>query len=233
MHDYLILKTSYVDSVIMEIVSKERWLRAIAAENEGWEFHNKMQYNQHEIGNLHGQIVCYAKYMQLFTDFGTYDAEFNKLNYSEKIFDMKGRSIIDLCGGPSSLLLRCCNFSRAVVVDPGNFPDYISNRYKQHNIEWIKIPAEEFVYDQDFDECLLYNALAHVYNPFLILLNAKKHCNTLRIIEGLYSGTNENHPQDLTQIGFEQTLNVKGMLVNTNDPAPAPRGIHWTCVIKQ
>jgi len=47
-------------------------------------------------------------------------------------YDLHGRSVIDLGGGPVSLLLKCANLKkgRTVVVDPGNWPDWVRSRYE-------------------------------------------------------------------------------------------------------
>ena len=216
----------------METVSKERWQQAIRAEDHGWDFHDKNMYSRHEAGNQHGQIVTFARCVNLFEDFGTATSEENKFNYNEPIFDLGGKTIVDIAGGPSSLLLRCKNFKKAYIVDPGDFPDYITNRYKEKGIEVIKVPAEEFSYPENVDEVWMYNALAHVYDPFKILLEAKAHCKTMRVIEGINCGTDIQHPQNLTAEDFEKTLNVKGTVVDPQDPEPSPRGLHFVGVFR-
>ena len=203
------------------------WDTAIVAENHGWEFHDKNRYFQHEAGNLHGQILTFAKAMNLFAEFGVSDADASKLKYQTKIFDLQGKTVVDICGGPSSLLLRCFNFKRAIVVDPGEFPDYIKERYAENGIEIAKVPAEEFAYEQPVDEVWVYNALAHVYNPSKILLDAKANCKTMRLIEGVNCGTNIQHPQNLVAEEFEQVLGQKGTVFEPNDPEPSPRGAHF------
>lgn len=211
----------------MEKVTKERWNLAIDAENDGWSFNDRSIYMMHERGNLNGQI-SYAKKMKLFEDYFIPGME-NKIHqYDEKIFDMQGKTIVDLCCGPTSIMLRMCNFKKAYGIDPGNFPDYILNRYKENNIEWVKLPAEDFVYPEMIDETILYNALAHVQDPFKILLEAKNNSKCLRICECLYAGSNVNHPQDLTQEGFENTLGIKGEISQINDPPPSPQGLHFS-----
>jgi hypothetical protein len=211
----------------MQKVSKNIWDVAIHHENMGWSFNDKKQYMHHEIGNLHGQIVTYAKYMRLFEDFGMSNAKEFIFDYNTKLFDMKNMTIIDQFGGPSSLLLRCTNFKKAIVVDPGEFPDYITNRYKENNIEVVKLPAEEFKYPEKADLTLFYNALAHCFDPYTILLNAKNNSKEIRLIECLNAGINIQHPQNLTQEELEHILGVKGNVVDTNEPEPSPRGLHF------
>jgi len=210
----------------MEIVTRERWEQAIKAEDAGWDFHDKAMFTRHENGGQHGQIT-YARHVKLFEHFGNSTSQENQFNYNERIFDLGGKTIVDIAGGPNSLLLRCKNYKKAYIVDPGDFPDYITDRYRDRGIEIAKMPAEEFVYPEGVDEVWMYNALAHVYDPFKILLEAKSHSKTLRIMEGIHCGTNIQHPQDLTQEGFEKTLGVKGEVVDPQDPPPSPRGLHF------
>jgi len=213
----------------MKIVTKQRWNEAIAAEDNGWDFHNEDMYMKHDFGAKHGQIVTYAKHMMLFEDFSN-DNQKPIFDYSKPIFDLQQKTIVDICGGPCSLLLRCHNFKKAIVVDPGNFPEYITQRYKNHGIEVCKVPAEEFVYPEKVDEVWLYNALAHVYNPYDILLNAKKNSKKMRIIEGVNCGTDIQHPQNLKREELEKVLETRGSIVETNDPEPSPRGLHFVAV---
>jgi hypothetical protein len=190
------------------------------------------EYQNHEFGNLHGQIVTYAKYMQLFEDYAIEDAEDLKHNYDTPIFDLKGESVVDLCGGPSSLLLRCKNFSKAIVVDPGDFPDYIANRYKAKGIDWVKMPAEEFVYDKTYDNIFLYNALPHVFDAKLIVENAKKFSRKIRVCESIHAGTDDQHFYDLSQEFLEYLFEQKGIVKDMFEPAPSPRGLHFFGVFK-
>lgn len=210
----------------MEISTKDRWNLAIRLENAGWEFANRSVFERHEAGGRHGQIT-YAKYMMLFEDFGVKNAEENKFNYDQPIFDLQGKSVVDVCGGPNSLILRCFNFKKAIIVDPGEFPDYITNRYTKHGIEIAKVPAEEFEYNEKVNEVWFYNALQHVYNPYIILENAKNNSGTIRIMEAVNCGTDIQHPQNLTAEEFEKVLGIKGQVIEPNDPSPSPGGLHF------
>lgn len=221
----------------MQIVDKKYWEEnSIVEENKGWNFESE-DYFTHENGNLHGQIVTFAKHMKLFEDFGDDESEWNKHDYKSKIFDLKNKVIVDMCGGPSSLLLRCKNFKRAMIIDPGDFPDFIVNRYKENNIEILKIPAEEFDYkileeykENHHIETWFYNALAHCFQPYIILKNAMENSNIIRMIEGCNMGINIQHPQNLTQEEFEEILGQRGIMVEPNDPSPSPRGLHFVGV---
>lgn len=115
-------------------------------------------------------------------------------------FDLRGKSVLDIGGGPVSLLLKCGNFKKAVVVDPCNFPKWVGERYKTHNIEFINKPAEEIDL-KDFDEVWIYNCLQHTKDPEKIIKNALKAGKVVRIFEWINTGTNEGHITNLTK-GF-------------------------------
>lgn len=128
-------------------------------------------------------------------------------------FNLRGKSILDIGGGPISLLLKCVNFSRAVVVDPCSFPDWILERYKAHGIEFVNKRAEDIDF-QDFDEVWIYNVLQHVVDPDEVLKRAKKAGKVVRIFEWINTPINEGHLHNLTSIwlnkyfeGKEQKLN--------------------------
>ena len=50
-------------------------------------------------------------------------------------FDLGGMSVLDIGGGPCSLLLKCVNF-RGKVIDPLCFPDWVLARYELAGIEF-------------------------------------------------------------------------------------------------
>lgn len=47
------------------------------------------------------------------------------------VFDLEGRSVIDIGGGPVSLLLKCGNRGRAVVADPAEWPVWVLGDTRQ------------------------------------------------------------------------------------------------------
>ncbi|GAI35766.1 unnamed protein product, partial [marine sediment metagenome] len=113
-------------------VPDEEWSRHIAAESRYWATCQNTLDNQ-----LKQQV--YVKYMGLNEYAAPASEQHGQHLYG---FDLKGKSILDVGGGPVSLLLRCYNFSRAVVVDPCDYPDWVAERYKMAGIELIKQQAE-------------------------------------------------------------------------------------------
>src|SRR3974390_1550407 len=63
------------------------------------------------------------------------------------VYDMQGRSVLDIGGGPVSILLKAINVTNPTVVDPCSFPDWVSARYEAAGIHYVKEPGETFQLD--------------------------------------------------------------------------------------
>ena len=131
-------------------------------------------------------------------------------------FNLKGKSVLDIGGGPVSLLLKCVNFKKAVVVDPCKFPDWILERYKMHNIEFVNKPAEEIDF-KDFDEVWIYNVLEHVIDPDEVLKRAKKAGKIVRIFEWTNTGMGVGHPHNITRTLLDKYFNGELHPLNGED----------------
>ena len=59
------------------------------------------------------------------------------------VIDLKGKSVVDIGGGPTSILLKCINFSYATVVDPCDYPKWTEDRYNYAHIDLLKLPGEQ------------------------------------------------------------------------------------------
>ncbi len=147
--------------------------------------------------------------------------ETNKIN-------LNGKNIIDIGGGPNSILLRSYNFNKAVVVDPLNYPQFIIKRYNDNNISFIKDKGENVINyykNKEFDECWIYNVLEHVQCPEILLRNINSFAKILRIFEWLELPPREGHPHSINEqliqscvdyekcdynIGFLNTDNLNG-----------------------
>jgi len=119
------------------------------------------------------------------------------------VFDLKGASVLDIGGGPNSLLLKCINFSKAVVVDPINFPNWVIARYSMAGIKFWNNRGEDLNTTEKFNEIWLYNVLQHTQNPEKIIKNAKKYADIIRIFEWIDTPISDGHIHSLT----EQDLN--------------------------
>lgn len=111
--------------------------------------------------------------------------------------DAQGKQIIDIGGGPVSLLLKTHNrHERCVVVDPCEYPDWVSARYAEGNI-FMSRETGEGLKASGYDEVWIYNCLQHTEDPKKIIENARKAAPVLRIFEWVNTGTSLGHPHDL------------------------------------
>ena len=140
----------------------------------------------------------------------TFGEEAKQLTYAHKmgltneprgghwpVYDMQGRSVLDIGGGPVSMLLKCANLGGAVVVDPCSYPDWVTARYEAAGIELVAGNGEDFRDERVFDEALLYNCAQHVIDPELIIATAKRQALTLRIFEWIETPSSLGHPHTL------------------------------------
>lgn len=152
----------------------------------------------------------------------TYGEETKQLGYAEKMglelavtaetlysFDMKGVSILDIGGGPSSLLLKCRNTSRAKVTDPLAFPAWVEERYVSSGIEYEKIKGEDIV-EEGWDEVWIYNVLTHVEDPQRIIEKARKAGKVIRMFEWVDTDVGSSHPHSLKAKLLDQWLGSEG-----------------------
>lgn len=126
------------------------------------------------------------------------------------VYDMKGKSVLDIGGGAYSMLLKCINLGKAVVVDPCDYPEWTVGRYESAGIEVCKVKAEEMKFKEKFDEVWIYNCLQHTINPEKIIENARKYGKVIRIFEWIDKGIMIGHPQDLKEDKLNQWLHGKG-----------------------
>lgn len=126
-------------------------------------------------------------------------------------YNAQGKSILDVGGGPISILLKTKNFSQATVVDPCNYPESIINRYKEKNIKFVNEMAENYMSPEKFDEVWCYNVLQHTFNPDKVLENMKKNSKgIIRIFDWVYEPVSIGHPQFITREMIENAFNTDG-----------------------
>lgn len=126
------------------------------------------------------------------------------------IIDLDGKVIVDIGGGPTSLLLKAIN-GKCIVVDPCDYPQWVKERYWYANVEYIKQAAEDLPESilVNSDEAWIYNVLQHVKNPEEIIRKAKLS-KKVRIFEWIDAETNEMHPHRLTEENLNKWLGGKG-----------------------
>ena len=154
--------------------------------------------------------IAYAKKMGL-TFFHNGKSPFN--------IDMQGKSVLDIGGGPVSLLLKCVNLKEGRVVDPCDYPDWVYERYEAAGIECLVLRGESLIHTpiDPYDECLIYNCLQHVEDPESIIKNARACSKIIRLFEWIDCGTSEGHPHELTEAKLNQWLGGEGKVDNINE----------------
>jgi len=123
-------------------------------------------------------------------------------------FDLDGVSVLDIGGGPCSLLLKCTNVI-GKVVDPLKFPAWVLMRYQIAGIEFERAQGE-YIGDAEWDEAWLYNVLQHTESPALVIRNARRAAGLIRLFEWIDTPTNGGHPHSLTEIQLNEWLGGQG-----------------------
>jgi hypothetical protein len=123
--------------------------------------------------------------------------------FGRKGWDLSDKVIVDIGGGPVSMLTKTKAKER-IVVDPCDYPNWIAIRYKEIGIKYIKKQAEKFLYNKIADEVWIYNCLQHVVNPQEIIKNLRSYAKLIRVFEWVNTGVEPGHPNNLT----EQDLNI-------------------------
>jgi hypothetical protein len=130
------------------------------------------------------------------------------------LFDMNGASVIDIGGGPVSLLLKCINVS-GVVIDPGPYPDWVYDRYRAAGIRYV-VELGENLNVIGHDEAWIYNSLQHTVNPYLVIDNAKRAAKTVRVFQWINTLVSEDSPHVLTRNLLDKALDIKGTVEAIN-----------------
>jgi hypothetical protein len=111
------------------------------------------------------------------------------------VLDVRGR-ILDIGGGPCSLLLKCSRTTIAKVVDPLQYPQWVYDRYWEAGIE-VEIKKAEQITEYGFDEAWIYNVLQHVDDIRRVISAALNSARIIRIFEWLETDRNEGHINEL------------------------------------
>lgn len=127
------------------------------------------------------------------------------------VYNLEGKRILDIGGGPVSILLKCQNRGPSRVVDPCNYPAWVQSRYWNVGIEFIKGRGEDIgSWDPRWDEAWIYNVLQHTEDPELIIINAKKLAPVVRIFEWVDIPPHQGHPQELKKDKLDKWLGGEG-----------------------
>jgi len=156
----------------------------------------------------------------------SYHEEEKQLVYAERMgievdewcrIDLHGKNVLDIGGGPASLLLKTFNAGRRKVIDPLDMPRWVFERYKDAGIELERIPAEELI-ESDWDEVWIYNVLQHVQDPLEVIRRAKGAGKLVRVFEFLERPANETHPHVLTVEMLNEAFGHSGTVTEIQHP---------------
>ena len=117
--------------------------------------------------------------------------------------------IIDIGGGPSSLLLKALNGNRLGVVDPMRMPEWVGLRYDAAGINHVRRAGEDLE-ASGYDEAWIYNVLQHTEDPEAVILNARSAAKLIRIFEWIDTPTNVGHIHTLTEQNLNEWLGGYG-----------------------
>jgi hypothetical protein len=137
-------------------------------------------------------------------------------SYTNYRIPLNWEKVLDIGGGPSSLLLKCENVY-GTVVDPCEYPSWVEERYKACDIEYVPIKGEDVNYKDEFDEVWVYNVLQHVEKPKKVIENALRAGKILRLFEWVNTGINKGHLHSFTKEQLEDWLGGKGKVTKLSE----------------
>jgi FkbM family methyltransferase len=138
--------------------------------------------------------------------FNSYHEEIKQLKYAEVLglepdqwqrINLHGKSVLDVGGGPVSLLLKTYNAGKLKVHDPLIVPAWVITRYKEMYIDLDQKPAEDMD-ESGWDEVWLYNVLQHVRDPLKVIENIKKAGKVVRVLDFIETSVDEKHLHTFT-----------------------------------
>lgn len=132
-------------------------------------------------------------------------------------YDLRGSSVLDIGGGPISLLLKCRNRGNCYVVDPLKVPEWVKQRYRENNIIFASRKGEELQNHPKVDETWIYNVLQHTENPELVIQNARKCSKIIRIFEWIEEPISDGHIHTLHEEELNKWLGGYGKTYQLNE----------------
>ena len=143
------------------------------------------------------------------------------------VYDVEGKSIIDIGGGPVSILLKCVNLGTAVVADPAQYPDWVIERYRAHSVAYWMRQGEWLAGEKvSFDEAWIYNVLTHVDDPARVIESARVSAQTIRLFEWIEQDPYPGHPQRLERADLEEWLGASGFVADVNENGAVGRAFY-------
>jgi len=134
------------------------------------------------------------------------------------VYDLQGKSIVDIGGGPVSMLLKAVGHHGSVVIDPCDYPEWITDRYLDAGILFSKQRGEDITIKNYLcDEVWIYNVLQHTDSPETIIDNARRMASTVRLFEWIDIPAYLGHPQELKAQLLDEWLGGHGTVEEMNE----------------
>ena len=171
------------NSSVSELEKSTEWEKATGWESAWWG--NCLN----TLGEEFKQVV-YCKKM------GLPDFEDNGHPFTHKL---DAETVLDIGGGPSSILLKCTGYKKGTVIDPCHYPNWVHVRYKEAGIEYLVQKAEDLDITKKYDLVLIYNVLQHTEDPEKIIKNALLISKEIRIFEWIDIPISPGHIHMLTE----------------------------------
>lgn len=142
--------------------------------------------------------------------------------------DLQGKRILDVGGGPNSILLRVINNGASVIVDPTKYTENISGLssiFNSKNILFVCSTLEDLpIQYANYDEVWCYNTIMHTENSTEFIESLKQRVKPggiFRIMEPLTSRNDGHHPTTVTNNTFDSLKTssfeiIKEDIVNYN-----------------
>lgn len=124
--------------------------------------------------------------------------------------------ILDVGGGPASMLLKAPNLIEGLVIDPLHYPEWTKQRYTVKNIK-VKVQPAEDMEEKGWDEVWMYNCLQHTIDPAKIIKKCLNAAKVFRVFEWLDIPAHEGHPWMLTEELMNKWIGSPGKTVVLND----------------
>ena len=138
------------------------------------------------------------------------------LTRSHYSFVLPNISVLDIGGGPSSMLLKCKGLTHGKVVDPIDYPQWTKDRYGMMNI-LVDVKTGEEVTDLHYDEVWIYNCMQHAIDPQQIINNARRAAKRLRIFEWVDIPAHDGHPHELTEESLNHWIGGTGSIIHLGE----------------
>lgn len=132
-------------------------------------------------------------------------------NGMSPVYNFMNKRVLDMGGGPCSVLLKGINIRMGVIVDPCLYPDWVKARYDTAHIEFQQVRGEDVDYPaHTFDVGIMYNVLQHTEDPERVVQNMRRCCDLIRVYEWINVPISPGHIHTLTESNMNEWLGGKG-----------------------